>query len=517
MAIAATAIAGRAATYRPMTLCQGIRAAAGRTPGKVAISVGPSQLTYRTLVEHIDRVSNAAAGIGLERGDRVALLAPNCIEYVELVCGLSAIGLCVLTLGPYLAAAELAAIAADAEPKAIFVHPGLTEKVYESGAFAAEQVIELGSDYEDWRARGSATHREYALEEWDGFALCYTSGTTGRPKGVMISHRSRVLTFLAMATEYGCYGPDDRSLCIAPLCHGAGFAFALAPIFFGGAVEILPKFEPELALRLLDAQAATNTFMVPTHFNALFALPDATLARHRPQALRTIISNAAPLPQATKARIVDYFGAGRLHECYGSTEAGIVCNLRPPDQLRKTQCVGLPFPMTEVRLLDSDGRDVADGELGELNSRSPYLFNGYWRQEDATAATMRDGWCTAGDLARRDEEGYYYIEGRTRDMILSGGINIYPREIEELLHQHPAVLEAAVVGCPDTYWGEQVTAFVVMRSGMSAESSELDAFCAARLARIKVPKTFRFIDAIPRNPSGKILKRVLRDSLADTR
>ena len=324
----------------------------------------------------------------------------------------------------------------------------------------------IGPRYEALLAQAHPQRPAVTVQEWENFSIPYTSGTTGKPKGVLLSHRARTMCFGAMAVEFGCYSPDDRALATAPLCHGAGLAFALAPVFFGGTCDILPRFDPGQLLARLEVTAATNVFLVPTHFHAIFGLDAATLDSHRPRALRSIISNAAALPQATKERIVAYFGTDILHECYGATETGIVCNLRPPDQLRKTKCVGLPFPYTEIRILREDGSEAAPGEIGELFSTSPTLFNGYWNRPEETAAALRDGkWVSVGDLATRDDEGYLYIVDRKKDMIISGGINIYPREIEEALFAHPAIADAAVIGIPDAYWGEALKAFVVPRPG----------------------------------------------------
>jgi long-chain acyl-CoA synthetase len=300
---------------------------------------------------------------------------------------------------------------------------------------------------------------------------------------------------------------------IAPMSHGAGFAFIMASLYFGGTVEILPKYDPEQVLSRLGSQPFTGVFMVPTHYQAIFALEAASLERWRGTArsLRTIMSNAAALPQAVKERIVGYFGEGLLHEAYGSTEAGIVTNLRPQDQLVRQQSVGPPFAVTRVRLLGDDGREVPVGEVGELYSLSPYIFNGYFNQPEETAAALRDGWITAGDLARRDEDGYFYIVDRKKDMVVTGGLNVYPREIEETLHRHPAVLEAAVIGVPDEHWGEALQAFVAVRTGMNVRPAELEAHCRGELAGYKIPKLFRFIDTLPRNAGGKVLKGDLRN------
>jgi long-chain acyl-CoA synthetase len=322
-----------------------------------------------------------------------------------------------------------------------------------------------------------------------------------------------VLTLFGMGVEYGCFSPDDRFLGIAPLCHGAGFAFNLAPLFFGGSCDLMAGFDPEHTARHLHNEGPTGVFMVPTHFRALFDLPDparALLSRHR---LRAIISNAAALPQELKEEIVATFGDGLLHECYGSTEGGIVTSLRPPDQLRKVRCVGLPFVNTAVRLLDDDGREVRDGEVGELFSYSPYLFSGYWEKPEKTRECMRDGWVSAGDLARRDDEGYLYIVDRKKDMVVSGGINIYPRQVENVLNGAAGIAESAVVGVPDRRWGERLEA-VYVPAGDGPDEDALRELCTRELGSQKTPKAFHAVDALPRNPMGKVLKKNIVDALA---
>jgi acyl-CoA synthetase (AMP-forming)/AMP-acid ligase II len=497
-------------------IADGIRASAQRVPTKVALSLGEDRLTYAQLVERSNRVANLARdGLGLSSGDRTALMAPNCLEFVEIVCGLATAGMPAAMINPRLTPGEVAYIANDSGARVLFVHESLAGVVEEAELETVERVVVIGGDYEELLAQARPQAPVAQLEEWDPFCISYTSGTTGNPKGAVLSHRSRALTFFAMAVEYGCYSPEDRAIAIAPLYQGGGFAFAMAPIAFGGTCEILPKFDPEHVLRLIPELGITNTFMVPTHFNALFALDESVREGADLASLRTIISNAAPLPQATKERIVDWLGDGILHETYGSTEGGIVTNLRPPDQLRKEQCVGLPFPCTEVRLLDGDGVEVEQGEIGELHSRSPYLFNGYWELPDATTDAFHEGWLSVGDMARTDEEGYIYIVDRKKDMIISGGVNVYPREVEEVLHDHPAVAEAAVVGVPDEYWGEAVRAVVALRTDSTATSEEIVEFCSSRLASFKLPKTLEFVDALPRNAAGKVLRRELRDESRD--
>lgn len=501
----------RPASYRPVQIADGVRTSARRTPGKIALQEGARTLTYGEVVERIDRVASGVAhGLSLPAGAHSAIMAPNCLEFVEIALGLASAGVAPAMINSRSTPAELAFICNDSEARVLFVHAGLEEVAREAELETVERIVVIGDDYEQWLAQARPVRPAVELEEWDTFCIPYTAGTTGTPKGVLLPHRARALTFFGMGVEFGCYTPEDRALGIAPLFHGAGFAFSVAPIFFGGYCAILPKFDPEEVLRLLDTLSITNTFMVPTFFAALFGLGEETMRRYDTSALRTIVSNAAPLSQAMKERIVGHFGEGLLFECYGSTEASIVSNLRPADQLRKEQCVGQPFPCTEVRLLDDDGHEVAPGVVGELYSRSPYLFNGYWKRPKDTAAGFRDGWFSAGDLARQDEEGYLYLVDRKNDKIISGGINIYPREVEEALARHPAVAEVSVFGVPDDYWGEAVHAVVTLRAGQTVTEEALLEFCNDKLSRYKRPKAIGFAERLPRNAAGKVLRRELR-------
>ena len=500
-------------SYRPVTIASGVRTSAERTPGKIALREGARELSYARLVKRIDRVANGAVyDLGLKRGDTVMLLAPNCLEYIEIVAGFSEAGIAVATINPRQTAHEIAEIAEDCAARIVIAHPAVEELVRDAKLASPDRILILGDAYEAWLSRAKPEALETATDEREAFAISYTSGTTGKAKGIVLSHRSRVMTFLAMASEYGCYGPEDSYLCVAPLFHGGGFAFAMGSVFLGGFCDVLPAFDPEDILRRLHEGPYTGTFMVPTHYHAILALEDSILARYRSHHLTSLISNAAALPQATKEGIVAQFGDGVLHETYGSTEAGIVTNLRPADQLQKIQCVGLPFVCSSVRLLDDAGREVAQGEVGELYSNSPYLFNGYWDKPEETHAVLRDGWVTAGDMARRDEEGYIFLVDRKKDMIISGGVNIYPREIEEVLIRHAGIADVAVVGVEDSYWGERVKAFVVTEGEDAPAPEEIIAFAKEYLAPHKAPKDIAFIDAVPRNPAGKILKRTLREN-----
>ena len=496
-----------------LTIGRGIRNSAARAPAKIAIRCDGVSLPYGELSARILRVAQAALASGLGPGDNVTLLAPNCLEYVEIVAGLSDVGVVVVTANSHMTSSELNAILTDSDSRALFVHPVCADVAAGSDAANRGPVFSIGSSYEQWRDQRYDVLPLPVIADDSTFAISYTSGTTGKPKGIMLSHRSRTLTFLAMAVEYGCYGPDDHGLAVAPLYHGGGFAFGVVPLFTGGCCTMLSSFDPEQLLRELEATQATSVFVVPTHVSALFALPEATRARYRFPHLKTVISNAAPLPQSAKEQLVDYFGEGKLFECYGSTEACIVSNIRPGDVLRKRDSVGLPFPYTEISILDDDGHPVTPGDSGVVYSRSPYLFNGYWKYPEETAAAWHEDWVTAGDLGRQDEEGFLYIEGRAKDMIISGGVNIYPKEVETVIERFPGVAEAVVVGAPDPHWGERVVAFVVGKGKAEVDIVALEAHCRTDLSNFKVPKEYRLVDSVPRNPTGKLLRRILRDEL----
>lgn len=494
-----------------LTIGRGIRCAAARVGAKPAIVADGETLDYRRLVERMARVANLGLGhLQLEPGDRVALIAPNCLPYVELVAGLSDIGVIVATLSPRLTPVELAAILEDCTPRAIFVHPRAAAAMAAAQASGIATIV-LGDAYEALLARASDRAVHVAVAETDPFALAYTSGTTGQPKGVLLPHRSRSITFMAMAAEYRCFGVDDHFLALAPMCHGAGFVFACAALFFGGTTSLFPADDPIAMLDRIGERDISGVFMVPTQFARLFDLPQSELDRRRAHRLTSIISNAAALPFAAKERAIAHFGDGLLHETYGSTEGGIVTNIRPSEQLNHPGSVGRPFPGVEVAILDDAGLPCAAGQPGELFSRSPASFTGYWRLSDETARTIDgDGWVTVGDIATRDADGFIAIVDRKKDMVVTGGMNVYPREIENVIAALAGVADVAVVGAPDPEWGEALHAYVVARPGMRLDADTVTAKCRAELAGFKIPRAISFVDELPRNASGKVLKAALR-------
>jgi acyl-CoA synthetase (AMP-forming)/AMP-acid ligase II len=497
-------------SFQHLSLPGGVRSAMQRNPEKIALRHGDKQRSYGELVGRIDRVCAAILGeLGLKHGDHAAIVSANSIEYMEIVLGASQAGIGTATINPRLSPPEIQAICDDAEARVLFVDPAAAEALGDSQFATVKTIVQIGQGYETLLDRAPPLSEIPTVAEWDTFTIPYTSGTTGKPKGVLVPHRSRVISLYAMAVEYGCFTPDDRFLAIAPMCHGAGMIFALAPVFFGGYAEIMDKFSPEDVVRKFRDERITGFFGVPTHFHAIFGLEQQFLDEHRSDTLDTIISNAAPLPQVMKEKIIGHFGQ-ILHETYGSTEASIVSNLRPADQLRKQACVGQAFPGTQIEIRRADGSLCKPDEVGELFSTSSCLFNGYWRRPEETAEAFHDGWVTVGDLAKKDAEGHLYIVDRKKDMVISGGINIYPRDIEETLLQHPDIVDAAVIGVPDDKWGERLKAYVVAAPGATIDADAIIAFCDGRISSMKTPKEYGFIDALPRNASGKVLKTELR-------
>ena len=492
-----------------MTIARSIICAAARSPGKLAICSSSRDLTYGELASRIAQVAALAAEEAmLIGGDRVLLIAPNCPEYIEVVAGLSASGAAVVTANPILSLPEIMRILEDCQPKAIWIDPGLAETMEALADLGLPVFTTRGLDYEVRIARYHGAALAELAQGEDCFCICYTSGTTGKPKGVMISHRSRVLTIHSMAAEYGCFGPDDHFLALTPLCHGAGFAFAVAPLLFGGTTSLAHDLRAPAILARLAGGDITGMFIVPTHAKRFLELGQSAptmVAGHR---LKALISNAAAMPQANKRHLVDLFGEGLYHETYGSTEGGIVTNIRPYDQLRKNSSVGTPFPNMEIQLRDDGGNLVVGAGIGELFCRSPYVFSGYLGKSAETEAALNDGWLTVGDIACRDEEGFYYIVDRKSDLIISGGLNVYPKEIEQAAEAVPGLVEGAAVGLSDPEWGEAIHYFYVASGPGDIVPLLNDAF-AANLARYKRPKVLVCVDELPRSPAGKLMRNQL--------
>lgn len=498
----------------PLNIAGGIREFAVARPRATAVIDGERTLTFGALDERSSRLGARLLERGLRTGDRVAVLLGNRLEYPEVAAGVAKAGLVMVPLNPRLTPAESRYILEHSGARALVVDDALAAVAGDLDDLGLVVLsiggTQLGPDYEHELAAATSRDPGVAVAEQDPFCIAYTSGTTGRPKGVVISHRSRALTFYLSALEWGL-GPGRTSAAVAPMYHGAGFAFGYAPVFCGGTVTMLRHWDPEEFLALMERDRVSSTFLVPTHAQMLRGLGEGAVAKRDLSALDTLYFNASALPWPLKQWVMQEFPDRGIHELYGSTEAGIITNLRPADQFTRPGSVGHAWFMTELRVVDDAGNPVGPGEPGELFSRSPFLMNGYHDNPEATAAcTTEDGFLTCGDVVVRDDDGYVHIVDRKKDLIISGGVNVYPREVEDVLATHGAVVESAVVGLPHETWGEEVAAYVVLRPGATATEAELEAHCRTALAGFKVPRQWTVTSSLPRNAAGKVLKRELR-------
>jgi fatty-acyl-CoA synthase len=499
-------------------------------PLRPALVSGDVRLNYGELQARVYQLTHGLRALGIGPGQRIAAFLFNGHEQLELGAALQVLGGQSVQIGYRLKAQEVAYILENSQARAMLFHAELAPVVEEAlalvknGNLTRERCIAstvVGGDapgfesYETLLARGDANNPAHVPGGGYGGIMVYTSGTTGKAKGASRDFRKMGLGPVIDFMSRFPIRRDERHLVVSPLYHSLGQAIASMVQFVGGCNVILRHFEPETVLQAIEHERITSLAVVPTMLTRLMSLPPETLHKYDTSSLRWIMSGAAPLPTELARQVEDAFGPV-LYNFYGATETGLVTIALPGEHTARPGTIGRLIAGNDVRLYDGEGRVVPDGQVGELYVRNPMLMDGYHGNQKATQEASRDGFISVGDLAWRDPDGYFYIADRKNDMVISGGVNIYPWEIEQRLHEHPAVQEAAVVGIPDAEWGESLAAFVVLRGGQSATAEELQAWVKEALADYKRPRKVVFIDVLPRTQTGKILKRELKQRLTTT-
>ena len=483
-----------------------------RYPDKVALTLGTGSLTYRMLDVRSNQLAHALLGRGVAPGDRVALLAQNRLDYAIVTQAVAKCGAILVPMNFRLAAAEMAQVLNDSEPKVLLMEPGFRATMERAAVVPPPQVIFLPEDPGVTLAAPDmpAGQPDVEVAQDSACVIMYTSGTTGTPKGVLVSHETYFRMYLATAVEAGLRH-DDVFLMAIPMFHAAGLNLMLHQALFLGASGIIHRgsFDPEIVFTLIQSHRITCAVLVPTTLGILAA--HAAVAAFDLSSLRRIFYGAMPITPSILQSALAVFPGAAFIQIYGSTEAGMLGVLRWEDHARWSQTTGRPALLSEMRIVDEQGQPVGVGGIGEvIGARRSMGMIGYWRNEEATAAAIRDGWIFTGDLARQEPDGLFTVVDRRKDVIISGGENVYPKEVENVLAAHPAVREVAVFGSAEPLFGQSVCAAVSLVSGKTATSDELIEFCRPRLAGYKIPRQFDFLDALPRNASDKVRKDLLR-------
>ena len=488
---------------------------ADSSPTKAAVILGDRSVDFAMLNQRANRAANVFQSLDCARGDRIATMSFNSIEGFEIANGLRRAGMVVVPVNYRLRGQEVAYVLNDSGAKVVVAGPDHVDVVTSAvpDVNGDLQYVALGSrlrggwlSYQALMDRASDQRPDASIEDALAASMIYTSGTTGNPKGAWRPDGVSIENVLQVISLFELSQSDVHLMCGPGYHSGVAFFSALHQVL-GATIVVQPRFDADDALDLIERHGVSTTFIAPTLLQRLI---DAQHLRPRNvSSLRALILGAAPCPYALKVRAEALFGKV-LWEFYGATETGINTVLRPEDQLRKPGSCGTAVPGQEIRLVGSGGEEVPAGEPGELMVRNSWLAE-YYRRPDATGKSLHDGFFSVGDVAYRDAEGYYFICDRSIDMIISGGVNIYPAEIEAVLHAHPSVMDAAVIGVPDEQWGEAVKAVVQLRAGASATADELIAFSARHVASYKKPRSIDFVAELPRDAAGKLLKRSIRE------
>lgn len=494
-----------------------------RFSARPALVCDGAERSWAELDRRVNRLGNAFLDAGLRYGDRVAALLGNCSEYFEIYFACARAGLVAVPVNYRLAGPELEQVIDHAGPSLL-----ITDAEYASQALAIRNLpaqrwciaAEAVQGFEDYRSiMDAADAAPVSTEANDIFAIFYTSGTTGLPKGALVSHRNLEMNGYNQAIADRSV-PGDVNLLATPIYHMGAVFMAVTYMMLGCTQHILRKFDSGAWLALLEQSRASVALLVPTMINAV--VNDPRLRRYDLSSLRLVFYGGGPMPVSVLERVVERLGCG-FTQGYGLTETLEATFLVSEDhvingsetQTRRLASAGREAVGAEVRIVDEAGAQLGAGETGEILIKSESVIAGYWNNPEETANAIRNGWFHTGDLGYLDEDRYLFVVDRKKDMVISGGMNVYSKEIESVLYRHPAVLEAAVIGLPDEEWGEIVTAVIATRPGREVTEQELTDFCRTSLASYKKPRKVFFLEQLPKNPSGKILKRILREKLAN--
>lgn len=499
--------------------------AARHYPDLVGVVFGNTRLTWAEANARTNAFAHALTQLGVRTGDRVGILMTNCHQYLEVLFGCFKLGVAAIPMNARLHPREVAFHLNDARAVALVHSSEFTDAIagIKPDLSHTEHFISVGPptgealDYEALIAQaGGGADPTVEVDPDDIAWLFYTSGTTGKPKGVMLTHRNLVAAAVGWAADLMPLSPDAVTLHCAPLSHGAGI-HAVAAVSKAARNVILPKFDPEAVFAAVEAERVTNSWMVPTQVKMLVNSP--ALKHYDFSSLQHVVYGGAPMYLEDLKHAIRQMGSIWI-QIFGQGESPMTGTyLRreehvldgTPEQIQRMMSAGIARTDMEVRILDENDQEVPPGVTGEICLRGPTVMKGYWERPEETAKTLRNGWLHTGDIGYMDERGYVYVVDRSKDMIISGGMNIYPRELEEVLQAHPAVYECAVIGVPDPKWGEAVKAVVVLRPGASATEAELIEHCRQHLASFKKPQSVEFVTELPKSAYGKILKRELRD------
>ncbi|MHA6794037.1 long-chain-fatty-acid--CoA ligase [Pseudonocardia bannensis] len=501
-----------------MTMSDLLARHARTTPDAIALRDARAARSYGELDERVIRLANALAARGVEAGDRVAVLGLNSIEVLEAYFATLRLGAICVPVNFRLVADEIAYLLTDSGAVAVVVDAGLAPQVEKARgqAPAVGSVITIDGDYEEALAAASDTYTEVPVADHSPAYIMYTSGTTGRPKGAVLTHRNLLLHAFSNMAHLGTSSDDRVWLSGAPLFHIAGLAGMLPSLITGGRTIIPPSggFDPVATVRLLEAERVSSCFFVPAQWAAICAVPD--IGERDLSTLRRISWGAAPASTALLRTMIDTFPQADVVTSFGQTECSpVTCTLRGEDALRKIGSIGMPMVNVEVRVVDEEMNDVPRGEVGEIVYRGPLVMTEYWNKPAETAEAFAGGWFHSGDLVRQDADGYLYVVDRKKDMIISGGENIYCAEVENVLAGHPQIADVALIGVPDPKWGETPLAVIVPADPADPPTeASVEAHCREHLASYKRPREIAIVETLPRNPSGKVLKTRLREERA---